>query len=189
MNRRRKPSHDDLTLWQRAMRDVRPLRARPKTKTPKPPPGPQPAPLSSAPAPVKPRRAAPAPLALPKIGGHRAPGLDKSSAEKLKRGRYTIERRLDLHGMTQEAAHRALAGFIARAAEDDVRCVLVITGKGFRRLSDNDADAAQEIGILRQAVPRWLNEAPNRARILAFGTAQPRDGGVGALYVLLRRRR
>src|SRR5215469_16326809 len=113
MNRRRQRSRDDLTLWQRAMRDVRPLRARPKTKTAKPPPGPEAAPLSAGPAPAKPRPAAPA---LPKIGGHRAPGLDKSSAEKLKRGRYTIERRLDLHGMTQEAAHRALAGFIARAA-------------------------------------------------------------------------
>ena len=187
MSRRRKPSHDDAALWRSAMRDVRPLRVRPSSDAPQRSPEPAP-PVPEPPAP-KPRRARPAPLALPKIGGYRAPGLDKSSAEKLKRGRYTIERRLDLHGLTQEAAHRALEGFIARAAADDVRCVLVITGKGFRRPSDGDAGGAQEIGVLRQAVPRWLNEAPNRARILAFGTAQPRDGGLGALYVLLRRRR
>jgi DNA-nicking Smr family endonuclease len=126
------------------------------------------------------------PIDLPKIGGHGAPGLDKRTAEKLKRGRYTIERRLDLHGMTQDEAHRALNGFVARAEEDGVRCVLVITGKGVRRLA---AGEAEEFGVLRSAVPRWLNEAPNRARILAFGAAQPRDGGSGALYVLLRRRR
>jgi len=184
MSRHRKPSHEDAALWRSAMRDVRPLRVRPSSEAPQR--SPEPAPPASEPRPPKPRPAAPT---LPKIGGHRAPGLDKSSAEKLKRGRYTIERRLDLHGLTQEAAHRALAGFIARAAEDGVRCVLVITGKGFRRPSDGDAGGAQEIGVLRQAVPRWLNEAPNRARILAFGTAQPRDGGLGALYVLLRRRR
>ena len=44
-------------------------------------------------------------------------------------------------------------------------------------------------GVLRAAVPRWLNEAPNRARLLAIAPATPRDGGTGALYVLLRRRR
>ena len=55
-----------------------------------------------------------------------------------------------------------------------------------RRLDDERTGS--EIGILRNAAPRWLNEAPNRARILAFTAAQPRHGGGGALYVLLRRR-
>ena len=43
-------------------------------------------------------------------------GLDRASAERLKRGRYPVEARLDLHGMTQAEAHRALAGFVARIA-------------------------------------------------------------------------
>jgi DNA-nicking Smr family endonuclease len=60
------------------------------------------------------------------------------------------------------------------------RCVLVITGKGIWR---------SEAGILREMVPRWLNEAPNRARVLAIAHAQPRHGGQGALYVLLKRKR
>jgi len=58
--------------------------------------------------------------------------------------------------------------------------VLVITGKGGRTSGD---------GVLRAAVPRWLNEAPNRTRLLAFTPAQPKHGGAGALYLLLRRRR
>jgi len=89
-----------------------------------------------------------------------------------------IEARLDLHGMTQDEAHRALARFIARAQDDDRRAVLVITGKG----------GPGREGVLRRAVPRWLAEPPCRARVLAVETAQPRDGGAGALYVLLRRR-
>ena len=44
-------------------------------------------------------------------------------------------------------------------------------------------------GVLREAVPRWLNEPPLRPRIIAFTQAQPKDGGHGALYVLLKRPR
>ena len=90
--------------------------------------------------------------------------------------------------MTQDDAHRALGDFIVRCVQRGLRCVLVITGKGLRRLAEDEAGGrVGEIGILRNAVPRWLNEAPNRARVLAFAAAQPRDGGGGALYVLLRR--
>jgi DNA-nicking Smr family endonuclease len=99
-----------------------------------------------------------------------------------------IEARIDLHGMTQTEAHRALDSFLARAHCDGRRCVLVITGKGLRKPAEDEGYGG-ETGILRSAVPRWLNEAPNRARILAFAWAQPNHGGGGALYVLLRRHR
>ena len=169
----------DSELWQAALRDVKPLRKRlPPTSKPLPAPAAVNVPL----APAKPRAAL---SPLPPITGLRAPGLDKASAERLKRGRYPIEARIDLHGMTQDDAHGALGDFIAASARLGRRCVLVITGKGLRRLGDERPDG--EIGVLRSAVPRWLNEGPNRARILAFATAQPRDGGGGAFYVLLRR--
>jgi len=92
------------------------------------------------------------------------------------RGRYPIEARLDLHGMTQEEAHRALSGFVVRSRAAGRRVVLVITGHG--RVSG---------GILKAAVPRWLNEPELRRHVLAITGAQPRDGGTGALYLLLRK--
>lgn len=168
VRRRPSPQIRDLDLWHAAMRDVRPLRDRPR----RPDPGDAtPAPASRDPEPaaaVAPPRhdAAPAvskgPIELPAIRGHRAPGLDKSSAERLKRGRYKIDARLDLHGMTQDEAHRALVGFIASAARDGHRCVLVITGKGLSNLSESDTWRIRpdDLGILRNAVPRWLNEPP-----------------------------
>jgi DNA-nicking Smr family endonuclease len=179
----------DSDLWRAALRDVRPLR---KCKAPAPPrvkaPPQAPPPVTVPVAPAKPRATL---SPLPPITGLRAPGLDKASAERLKRGQYPIEARIDLHGMTQDDAHGTLGDFIAASARAGRRCVLVITGKGLRRLGDDmssgAAGAAGAVGILRNAVPRWLNEAPNRARILAFATAQPRDGGGGAFYVLLRR--
>ena len=88
---------------------------------------------------------------------------------------------MDLHGMTQDQAHRALNAFIDASSHAGRRCVLVITGKGGR------GDGS--VGVLREQVPRWLNQAPLRPLVLAFSYATPKDGGEGALYVLLKRKR
>ena len=117
---------------------------------------------------------------LPEINHENAPGLDKRSARKLKRGLREIEARLDLHGLHQDEANRVLTSFIARSYKAGKRCVLVITGKG---------QVSEGGGVLRKNVPRWLNQAPNRMRILSFTHATPADGGTGALYVLLKRQR
>ncbi|PHS78975.1 MAG: hypothetical protein COB59_04390 [Rhodospirillaceae bacterium] len=117
---------------------------------------------------------------LPELSHGNQPGLDKSTAKRLRRGKVQITARLDLHGMTQNEARPALADFIDRAWYAGKREVLVITGKGTR------ADGA--VGVLRQAVPRWLNEAENRLRITAFTHASAKDGGEGALYIRLKKR-
>ena len=106
-------------------------------------------------------------------------GVDRRLAERLKRGRLPIQSSLDLHGLTQAEAHAAVEGFIARAADRGLRTVLIVTGKGRR-------DGG---GILKTALPRWLNEASLRGHVLALAEARPEHGGAGALYVLLRRRR
>ncbi len=98
----------------------------------------------------------------------------------MRRGRMAIEGTLDLHGYTQDQARSALTGYLARAQDVGKRCIVVITGKG---------DITQGGGIIRAQVPRWLNEPENRARILAFDYAQSKHGGMGALYVLLRKAR
>jgi len=70
--------------------------------------------------------------------------------------------------------------FLHRAYERGARCVLVVTGKGSHREGG---------GVLRRDVPHWLHQSGLRSLVLAFHPAQIRDGGDGALYVLLRRRR
>ena len=179
---KRPPSPEESDLWRKAMQDARPLKRGHRTskKAAAPPPA---SPAEPAPAPPK-RSPVPLPAPLPSKPpalelGHTA-GVDKRLAERLKRGQLPIEGLLDLHGLTQEEAHRQLDGFLGHAAHAGRRCVLVITGKGVWR---------EESGILKEMVPRWLNETPNRARVLAIATAQPRHGGSGALYVLLKRRR
>jgi DNA-nicking Smr family endonuclease len=161
----------DGALWQRAMRDVKQLapRARPS-------PMPRPAKPADRQPTIQPARL-PEP-ALPPLALDRFAGIDRANAERLKRGKHNIDARLDLHGMTQGEAHRVLTSFIRVARADGKRCVLVITGRG--RMGG---------GVLREAVPRWLDEPEFRPHLLAIATAQPQDGGAGALYVMLRRTR
>jgi DNA-nicking Smr family endonuclease len=112
-----------------------------------------------------------------------------------------IEGRLDLHGLTQTQAHRALDGFIVAQHEAGKRCVLVITGKGGARPDrddgrgdgrddgGNDSGWRPAAGVLRELTPRWLSAPGLRPRVVAWHPAQLRHGGAGALYVLLRRHR
>jgi DNA-nicking Smr family endonuclease len=187
----RSPSAEERALWRFAMRDAIPLAGR--EAVPPPPPSTAipaaPAPPEAAGRPAVPREPA-APVPLPKLTPTRTPGLDARSAERLKRGQLPIEGRLDLHGMTQEAAHAALDTFIRDAYAAGKRAVLIITGKGLRPRAEYDDPWRHGAGgVLKSMTPRWLNEAPNRGRVLAFTEAQPRHGGAGALYVLIRRQR
>ncbi|HAQ00843.1 MAG TPA: DNA mismatch repair protein MutS, partial [Rhodospirillum rubrum] len=142
-------------------------------------------PSPSRPPPVPPAGPAGARMRPPALGDLRSGHLvdmDGRTAGRLKRGRLDIDGRIDLHGMTQESAHAALRGFLRRGREQGWRCVLVITGKGGR-----SGDSGT--GVLRRAVPMWLNGVDLRPLVVGFINATPRHGGEGALYVMLRRRR
>ena len=102
-------------------------------------------------------------------------GIDGSTQRRLFRGEVLIDSRLDLHGMIAATAHKRLIQFIGSAADDGCRCVLVITGKGS--------------GVLNGQVPNWLKQPPLSPHVLALANARPKDGGGGAFYVLLRRKR
>ena len=184
-------SDDDMVLWQRVITDVKPLKSNiemaefatlfAQSDHLAPPV----AKLSGRmqKLPVKPARrtiAATSPASVKKANpvdlrqGERA-GIDRRTQRRLFRGDVPVDRWLDLHGLTETRAENRLAQFIETAARDGCRCVLVITGKGK--------------GILRGLVSDWLKRQPLSPCILALAEARPHDGGSGALYVLLRRKR
>ncbi len=182
----------DIQLWNRVVKDITPLRGKARRKAKivddtRPPAVKTAKPLRPAkPVKIEAAAAKPKPPPLPRLSVAEAPGLDNRSFEKLRRGKMGIEARLDLHGLTLDAAHRALVRFLDKSWERNLRTLLVITGKGGRGKEDEfDSPRA----TLRQSAPRWLNEPGLRSRILAFAQAQPKHGGSGALYVLLKRRR
>ena len=112
--------------------------------------------------------------------------LDGNTKERLKRGGVRPQASIDLHGMTQEAAHRALLSFLQRSRKSGLRLTLVVTGKG--KPKNEDAEwMMRSHGVLKEMVPRWLNE-PDFATLIAGSTqAHVRHGGDGALYVYLRK--
>ena len=125
----------------------------------------------------------------PKISKARPGGLDGNTTEKLRKGQLAPGARIDLHGMTEAAAHRALHSFLARAQDNDVRLALVITGVGNPKAHDGADWMRTPHGVLKEMVPRWLNEQEFAGLTSGWARAHVRHGGDGALYVYLRKRR
>lgn len=109
-----------------------------------------------------------------------ARGIDRAHLDRLARGEVPVDVELELHGLTAKEAGSLVRAAVNEAYEEGERCLLVIHGRG--RHSEQGA-------VLREALPEWLAAPPVGARVMAFASAQPRDGGTGASYVLLRRRR
>ena len=99
------------------------------------------------------------------------PSLGPKIIRKLKQGNYDLEATLDLHGCTVSQSEDALEEFIQESLNDRLRCVLIIHGKGTQ-------------AILKNQVNTYLQY---HSQVLAFCSAKPKDGGVGALYALLKK--
>ncbi|MBQ0723899.1 MAG: Smr/MutS family protein, partial [Cycloclasticus sp.] len=104
------------------------------------------------------------------------PGLQKKLLRQFKRGALTIEDSLDLHGLNKVQAQQLLDAFLTQQSERQHRCVIVIHGKGIGSSSKQP--------VLKNLV---FTQLKNDARILAFCSTQQRDGGTGAVYVLLKK--
>lgn len=124
-------------------------------------------------------------------------GLDRKSVRRISRGHTEIDATIDLHGMTQEQAHRLLVHTVLRMVQEDARVLLVVTGKGGKRFSQlGEISAAFRrrdefetgTGVLRRALPRWLAEPALRPYVASLSPASAGHGGDGAWYVRLKKR-
>jgi DNA-nicking Smr family endonuclease len=105
----------------------------------------------------------------------RREGIGPDVLTRLRRGQWSVQRHLDLHGMTRDVAREALAQFIRQAGRDGLRCVRVVHGKG------NGSPGRES--VLKAKVRAWLVQ---KDEVIAFAQAPATDGGNGALLVLLR---
>lgn len=178
--KRRTLTRDEKALWAHVQRSVSPFPGRKLEELP-----------IEAPAARKTENVIPA--QLPAIQKKPAPqpvppltAMDRRALRKVKSGRRDIDGVLDLHGLTQAAAHDALQSFLYRKQREGASLVIIITGKGAGGAFD---DPDRERGVLRRMVPHWLRLPDLRPLILGFETAATHHGGEGALYVRLRRAR
>ncbi len=102
-------------------------------------------------------------------------GLQLKTQKHLRQGKLIIEDHLDLHGLTVNEARKTLLEFINYAQKQQIRCIRLVHGKGYR--SD------QQHPILKNKINGWLRQHPS---VLAFSSALPQDGGTGALYIIIK---
>lgn len=103
-------------------------------------------------------------------------GMQPKTLRKLRRGQFSINADLDLHGMTVPAAREALAIFLHNCHQENLRCIRIIHGKGL--------GSSPKGPVIKTMVNKWLRQ---REDILAFCSALPVHGGTGAVYVLLKK--
>jgi DNA-nicking Smr family endonuclease len=180
MSRRRQLSDEERALWRGFARSITPLRGTGRGRKASA----EEKDAAHAPAKALEVRVSPAPPS-PARPPPLAP-LGRRLKQRVARGRDQIDARIDLHGMTQAQAHRALMTFLQRAQADGARIALVVTGKGATR---GERDAERERGVLKRQVPLWLSLPEFRSLIVGFEDAHVGHGGQGALYVRLRRGR
>jgi DNA-nicking Smr family endonuclease len=179
--RKRGLSEEERALWEGVAKQTKPLRKRHRAL--KPPVASPEAEAQAAPEPAAAPKPPPSPIGSPPRSEPPplAP-IGRRERSHLSRGRQEIDARLDLHGMTQTRAHRALFGFLQRAHHDGMTFVLIITGKG-------KMGSESERGVLRRQVPHWLGLPEFRTMVVGFEEAHIGHGGEGALYVRVRRAR
>jgi DNA-nicking Smr family endonuclease len=168
-SRRRALSEAERTDWAEFARRIRLLPGR--SLPPEPPPVAQAAAAPPMPVAPPPRQQQAGPLAVGRDPG----GLDRASWNRLRGGKMTPARTLDLHGRTAQRAFHALQAFLHAAHADQVRCVEVITGRG----------SGENGGVLRRELPLWLNLPQLRPLVLA--ASHPHAANSGSVRLLLRR--
>lgn len=166
---------DDLDIFRQAMADVRPIRQQPRVS------------LRNKPARIKKRPQAEAQTIhdtlsddfIPPCGEQlefMRPGVQKSLLKQMRNGKLPVEDRIDLHGLYRDQARLQLLQFIQQAQLSGFKIVCVVHGKGYHSEDGRP--------VLKAMVNKWLQAIPE---VLAFTSAPHRDGGYGAVYVLIRR--
>jgi len=108
-----------------------------------------------------------------------APGVNGALMRALRRGDFSVQGHLDLHGMSRAEAKEAVEKFVSESRRAGKRCVLVVHGRGL--------NSKDQIPVLKEALRTWLQRGRIARSVLAFATARPHDGGAGAVYVVLRK--
>ena len=160
MSTRRRATEEEQALFRNALHDAKPLKRRARRAVS------QPKAVKITPPPLR--------IAAPQFNESPAPNIGGHDEARFRRGRGEPEARLDLHGLTQDAAYRTLIRFLMAARAEGKRLALVITGKG---------------GVLRGALPLWLGQGDLKAMVGGVSEAHIRHGGAGAYYVTLRRQK
>lgn len=107
-----------------------------------------------------------------------AEGTNPVTIEKLKNGEFSVQKTLDLHGLSIDNARESFEGFISNSIKSGLNCVKVVHGRGLK---------SKNVPVLKEKLKVWIIRAMNRKWVMAFSSARMCDGGPGATYILLKK--
>lgn len=170
-------SDEDRHLFRQSVGDIRPLTSDKVLLKPtnKPRPFPKPKAITETPSPFTSTADDLETVGLEDSLSYAKPGLSKNALKKLRQGYFGVDAELDLHGLASLAAQRQLLQFLNACIQRKCQCVHIVHGKGYRSV-DN-------LPILKNKINHWLRQHQD---VLAFCSAPPKDGGTGAVLVLLK---
>ena len=182
-NQGRPPNEDELSLWRKIADGINPLRKKAGT---------------SSDAKIKPKTAkmdfSPPfsspflPKKKPIISSSQNHPVDPNIIKKTGKGKIPVESVLDMHGMFQDEARSALESFVRRCFNANMKCVLVITGKGTNSKADTDIFSSKKdgMGVLKTQLPGWIKQQSLNSMISGHAKAHKKHGGDGAYYLYLK---
>ena len=99
-------------------------------------------------------------------------------------------RSIDLHGFTLEEANKSIESFIMKSYQENINKLIVVTGKGIHSKNDKDPYVSKDLSILKYSVPEFISNNKNLMKIIyEMKDAKIEDGGSGAFYIYLRKKR
>jgi DNA-nicking Smr family endonuclease len=107
-----------------------------------------------------------------------AEGINPVTLDKLKNGEFSVQKILDLHGLSLDEAKISFEEFIADSIKTGLNCVKVVHGRGLK---------SKSVPVLKENLKAWVIRAMNRKWVTAFSSARMCDGGPGATYILLKK--
>ena len=105
-------------------------------------------------------------------------GINPITMEKLRRGEFSVQKTLDLHGYSIDDADELFQAFIRDTVREGLKCVKIIHGRGLK---------SKGAPVLKEHLKTWIIKAMHRKWVLAFSNALMSDGGPGATYILLKK--
>ena len=109
---------------------------------------------------------------------------------RLKKKKYSSTYSIDLHGYTLEEANKSIQNFINKSYEKNINKLIVVTGKGIHSNNETNPYVSKDLSILKYSVPEFIRKNVDlMKKISEIKNAEIEDGGSGAFYIYLKKKK
>tara|TARA_B100001029_G_scaffold141355_1_gene120841 strand:- start:317 stop:739 length:423 start_codon:yes stop_codon:yes gene_type:complete len=112
---------------------------------------------------------------------------NKDSSNETNPKRKISTKTIDLHGYSLENANKTINEYIKNCFSQNIKRLIVITGKGLRSNTQNDPYVSKDLSILKHSVPEFIKSNMDLMKLIKeIKSADIEEGGKGALIIYLK---